>query len=289
MSACQTRRTFTAGLLPSAQAPAHACRGGQGAIEMNHESQAGMLHAPGTRPLGRRSFMGCLVGLLACPSASVAGNPTAYPTEVAGIRLPVTPLCMKSYELCRSAAPAFLVNHSLRTYVFGALYVSHEGQRFDAETAFVAAMLHDIGLLKEFSTPETPFEIDGANRAESLVRESGGALGEANKVWQVIALHDLYDAIPHHQSPEATLVAEGAGADVGGPEENITSAATVRTVVAALPRLHFKERFIALLTDQCVRKPGAQSSIWLEGFCRVHSTVPASATEREILAAPFDE
>ena len=259
------------------------------AIQMNPESQAGMLHTPGTCPLGRRSFVGYLAGLLACPSASVADNPTAYPTEVAGIRLPVTPLCMKSYELCRSAAPAFLVNHSLRTYVFGALYVSHKGQRFDAETAFVAAMLHDIGLLKEFSTPQTPFEIDGANRAESLVRESGGAPVEANKVWQAIALHDTRDPIPQHQSPEATLVAEGAGADVGGPEENIISAATVRSVVAALPRLQFKERFIALLTDHCVRKPGAQRATWLEGFCRVHSTVPASATEQAILAAPFDE
>jgi hypothetical protein len=121
------------------------------------------------------------------------------------------------------------------------------------------------------------------------VRESGGAPVEANKVWQAIALHDTRDPIPQHQSPEATLVAEGAGADVAGPEENIISAATVRSVVAALPRLQFKERFIALLTDHCVRKPGAQRTTWLEGFCRVHSTVPASATEQAILAAPFDE
>jgi hypothetical protein len=254
---------------------------------MNHHSQ--VLHTLGACPRGRRAFMGYLAGLLACPSASVAGNSTAYPTEVARIRLPVTPLCMKSYELCRSAAPAFLVNHSLRTYVFGALYVSHEGQRFDAETAFVAAMLHDIGLLKEFSTPQTPFEIDGANRAESLVRESGGAPVEANKVWQAIALHDLHDTIPPHASPEARLVAAGAGADVGGPEENIVSEATVRSVVATFPRLQFKERFIALLADHCVRKPGAQRATWLEGFCRMHSTVPASATEQAIRAAPFDE
>jgi len=233
--------------------------------------------------------VGYLAGLLVCPSASVAGNHTAYPTEVAGIRLPVTPLCMKAYELCRSAAPAFLVNHSLRTYVFGALYVVHEGQRFDAETAFVAAMLHDIGLLKEFSKPQTPFEIDGANRAESLVRESGGAPVEANKVWQAIVLHDMRFPIAQHESPEATLVAAGAGADVGGPEESVVSAATVRSVVAALPRLQFKQRFIALLTDHCVRKPGAQKATWLEGLCRVHSTFPPSSTEQGILAAPFAE
>jgi hypothetical protein len=258
-------------------------------MQMNPEPQAGMLHTPAACSLGRRSFVGYLAGLLACPAASVAGDATGYPTEVAGVRLPVTPLCRKSYELCRSAAPAFLVNHSLRTYVFGTLYVSHEGQRFDAETAFVAAMLHDIGLLKDFSTPQTPFEIDGANRAERLVRESGGTPVEANKVWKAIALHDMDDAIAQHESPEARLVSAGAGADVDGPEENIVSAATVRSVVTALPRLQFKERFIALLTDHCVRKPGAQNETWLDGFCRAHSKVPASATEQAILAAPFDE
>jgi len=256
---------------------------------MNHDSQKRRPYAPGTCLLGRRSFVGSLAGLLAYPSASVATHSAAYPTEVAGVRLPVTPLSTKAYELCRSAAPAFLVNHSLRTYVFGALYVTHAGQRFDAETAFVAAMLHDAGLLKEFATPQTPFEIDGANRAEKLVHQSGGTPVEANRVWKAIALHDTDDAIPQHESPEATLVAAGAGADVGGPEENIVSAATVHSVVAAFPRLEFKKRFIALLADHCVRKPGVQRATWLEGFCRVHSTVPASATEQAILAAPFDE
>ena len=248
-----------------------------------------MLHTPERARLGRRSFVGYLAGLLACPSASVAGNPTPDPTEVAGIRLPVTPLCMKSYELCRSAAPAFLVNHSLRTYVFGALYVSHEGQRFDAETAFVAAMLHDIGLLKEFSTPQTPSKSTGRTELKVSRVNPAARPSKRTRYGRPSPCTTRATTISQHQSPEATLVAAGAGADVGGPEENIVSAATVRSVVAALPRLQFKERFIALLTDHCVRKPGAQRATWLEGFCRLHSTVPASATEQAILAAPFDE
>jgi HD domain len=247
-------------------------------------------HPPaGACALGRRTFVGYLAGLLACPSASVAVSPQAYPSEVAGIRLPATPLCAKAHELCRSAAPAFLLNHSLRTYVFGALYAAHEGQRFDAESAFVAAVLHDLGLLSQFATPHTSFEVDGANRAESLVRDSAHPPGEANTVWNAIVMHDMRFAIARHESPEATLLAAGAGADVAGPEEDVISRTTVSTVVATLPRLQFKQRFIALLTDHCVRKPGAQNGTWLEGFCRAHSTVAASATEQAILAAPFDE
>jgi hypothetical protein len=64
----------------------------------------------------------------------------------------------------------------------------------------------------------------------------------------------------------------------------------VRSVVASLPRLQFKQRFIALLTDHCVRKPGAQNGTWgLEGFCRAHSTVAPSATEQAIREAPFND
>jgi len=239
--------------------------------------------------LDRRRFFGYLGGILACASAPVAGDANAYPVEVAGVRLPVTPLCRKAYGLCRSTAPAFLVNHSLRTYVFGALYVSHDGQRFDEETAFIAAVLHDLGLLQQFATPRTSFEVDGANRSESLVREAGAPAAEANKVWNAIVMHDMRFAIARHESPEAALVAAGAGADVVGPEENIVSSATVRSVVASLPRLQFKQRFIALLTDHCVRKPGAQNGTWLEGFCRAHSTVAPSATEQAIREAPFDD
>jgi hypothetical protein len=37
-------------------------------------------------------------------------------------------------------------------------------------------------------------------------------------VWKAIVMHDMRFAIAQHESPEATLVAAGAGADVVGPE-----------------------------------------------------------------------
>ena len=258
---------------------------------MNDDARAGTLHPLGARPVGRRSFVRYLAGLLACPSASVAGKPTAYPTDVAGVRLPVTPLCVNSYDLCRSVAPAFLVNHSLRTYVFGALYVTHRRRGFNEESAFVAAMFHDLGLLKAFSTPNTSFEVDGATRAERVVRESGAPLVEARSVWNAIVMHDMDFAIAEHESPEAMVVAAGAGADFDGhsPEGEVIDPSMARSVVNAIPRLQFKERFVALLADHCGRKPGVQNGTWLEGFCRAHSNVAPDVTEKEARAAPFDE
>src|SRR6516225_3055076 len=127
---------------------------------------------PGECPLGR------LHGL-PCRPAGVSVGVRRRQSHRLPHRSGTHPLACDAalHEIVRalSVSGACIPRESLVAYLYiWCAYVSHEGQRFDAETAFVAAMLHDIGLLKEFSTPQTPFEIDGANRAESLVRESGG-------------------------------------------------------------------------------------------------------------------
>jgi hypothetical protein len=61
-------------------------------------------------------------------------------------------------------------------------------------------------------------------------------------------------------------------------------------IVAEFPRLHFKQRFTALLIDHCHRKPLSQRGTWLEGLCR--QQVPEAwkeTVEQEIAGAPFDE
>jgi hypothetical protein len=246
---------------------------------------------PTSRVLGRRLFFGYLASVLATHAADASTSTGDYPSEVAGVRLPATEACKRAYRLCRRAAPDFLVNHSLRTYIFGALYVTHKRRGFNEEWAFVAAMFHDLGLLKEFSTPNTSFEVDGANRAESVARESGAPLVEARNIWNAIVMHDMDFAIAEHESPEAMVVAAGAGIDFDGhnPEGEIFTPAITRNVVSAIPRLQFKERFIALLADHCGRKLGVQNGTWLEGFCRAHSNVPPDGTEEAARSAPFNE
>ena len=238
----------------------------------------------------RRAFLRLLAVAAAVPWEEVLGALAPYPREVAGVTLPRTPLAAKAYELCRSSAPPFLLNHSLRTYVFGAIQAEHDRRAFEAESAFVAAALHDLGLLPALASKSGAFEIDSADRAEHLVREQGGSAREARRVWNAIVMHDMRFAVASHQSPEAMLVASGAGADVIGPDEEAVSPARVREVLAAFPRLEFKSRFTALLVEHCERKPDAQRATWLEGFCREHNPNPGpSNLEEAIRKAPFPE
>jgi hypothetical protein len=233
----------------------------------------------------RQALLG-LAGLLV--AAPLLG--ATLPTEVAGIKLPRSALASKAAEFSRSHCPDYLFNHCMRTFLFGALALKAQNRKFDGTQAFAAAALHDLGLLREFASPKGSFEIDGATRAEQLMLESGLTAQQADVVWHAIVLHDVRFALTRRQGPEAMLVAIGAGSDVDGPDADSIEPARTAEIVAAFPRLHFKQRFTALAVDHCKRKPLSQRGTWLEGLCR--EQVPSAWTdtvEHEIASAPFAE
>jgi HD superfamily phosphodiesterase len=61
-------------------------------------------------------------------------------------------LAREAEDLLRSVAPPFLVNHSFRSHFFAVGLADRDGVRFDEELLYVAALLHDIGLVEEFDT-----------------------------------------------------------------------------------------------------------------------------------------
>jgi hypothetical protein len=213
----------------------------------------------------------------------------ALPAEVAGIPLPQTPLVRRAAAFVHQAEPEFLFNHSVRTYVFGALRLNARGIGYNAETAFVAALFHDLGLVPQFASATASFEIDGANRAEAFLRENGAAPAAQRTAWNAIAMHDMGRAFEAHQGPEALLLGAGAGSDVDGPDPAAIPPAVVARVLEAFPRRGFKLGFTALAVDHCRRKPISQSG-WLDNLCReVSPNAHRGSVREEIAGAPFTE
>lgn len=233
----------------------------------------------------RRHILASLAALLAAPATG-----SALPTEVAGIRLPQSALARAAAEFSLDHCPPYLFNHCMRTFLFGAVALEKQKLAYDADKAFAAAALHDLGLLPEFESPAASFEIDGANRAEQLMLQNGLSARDADLVWHAIVLHDVRFALTRRQGPEAMLVALGAGSDVDGPDTTVIDTARTQEIVAAFPRLQFKKQFTALAIDHCKRKPLSQRGTWLEGLCREQApTAWTETVEREIANAPFAE
>jgi len=226
-------------------------------------------------------------GLLSGSSAAVPQSLVL--ANVAGIAIPRSPLALKAEAYIRSAEPDFLFNHSVRTFVFGALRLKAKGLSYDPETAYVAALFHDLGLIPAMATPNASFEIDGATRAEAFVKANGGSDEQGRIVWNAIVMHDMGGRYQVHQSHEALLLGAGAGSDVDGADPAVISPATVDTVLHAYPRLQFKKRFTAAAIDNCRRKPTSQLG-WLDALClKVMPNADRGSVEEEIASAPFAE
>src|SRR5258708_4239450 len=179
-------------------------------------------------PLGtsRRDVLTGLLAFAAGRTSWALDRPSiALPRSVAGIEIPGSRVARAAAALSRQACPEVLFNHCMRTFLFGALHERHHGRPYNADAAFVAAALHDLGLLAAFESEGKPFEVDSANVAERVALENGLAPDIAILVWNAAAMHDMRWAVVERQNPTVELVAAGASADVVGPDEDMISPA----------------------------------------------------------------
>jgi len=259
---------------------------------VSHACHQSSLESTGSDLCNRRALlMGASAMLLAhVVRGSVPAPHFQLPAEVAGIPMPRSALAIGAAAFARQNCPEFLFNHCMRTFTFGALLLQKRHLRFQADIAFAASALHDLGLLQSFESPSGSFEIDGADAAERFVLHNHRSAAEAAQVWHAVELHDGKWALTVREGPEAMLVALGAGTDVDGPDPGEFENQQIAEVLAAFPRQQFKRRFTALLIAHCERKPNSQHGTWLEGVCRRHAPGWRSDTvEDDIANALFPE
>lgn len=179
--------------------------------------------------------------------------------RIAGIPLIDSALARDAYALAASASPEWLLNHSLRTYVFGSLIGKARRLRLDREAFYVACLFHDLGLTARFEG-DLPFEIQGAEAARHFLDEHDVRGKRAELIWDGIAMHA--SAISAFKRPEVALLGDGTTADVLDPRE-VPEAAVAETL-AAFPRLNFSNEFLAACAGVVQRHPAAAS----RGFMR---------------------
>jgi HD superfamily phosphodiesterase len=175
-------------------------------------------------------------------------------TATSHIAIPDSRLAREANELIRSVEPDLLYNHSLRVYAFGALQGRRQGIGYDPELLFIGAMFHDIGLVEGHRSAHDRFEVDGANAAREFLA-GHGVTGEALRiVWDAIALHTT-PGIPEHKEPEVALVTAGVELDVLGFGYDDISPEDRGAVLAAYPRVDFKESIIQAFADGMAHRP----------------------------------
>jgi hypothetical protein len=167
---------------------------------------------------------------------------TTDPTAV-----PSTPVAEAAASLAAEACPPFLLRHSYRTYLFGRALVVED---LDQEAAFVASMLHDIGLTDEH-LGDTSFEVVGAEIAARFLEERGWDRDRIRLVEHAIIRHVELGPI---DVPELRVVQAGAALDVAGLSLDDVRAEDLRDILRAHPRetmaQEIREAFLAEVRRQ---------------------------------------
>jgi hypothetical protein len=189
----------------------------------------------------------------------------ATPAEILGVRIPDTDVAVAAMDLAQEAmrpSPA-LFNHCRRSFVLGMIDARKRALKVDEEACYVAAMLHDIALMPEHAGDLTKtFEANGAELAETFVLARGFSADRADKVAKAILLHA---GKAGGKGPDIEFVMQGAGQDVLGPEPDQLKDEQLTALEYAIPRLRFKEEFLALMKDHVRR---TKNPCWTADFVR---------------------
>ncbi|MFF8269505.1 HD domain-containing protein [Streptomyces sp. NPDC016562] len=169
-----------------------------------------------------------------------------------------------AYEIASEYADTALLNHSVRSYAFGAQYADQHGLEYDAELFYVSALLHDLGLTAPFDSHTLPFEEAGGHVARVLTAGLGWPTARRARAEEIIVLH-MRDDVTAAEDVESHLLQVGTSADVSGLRVSEFDPAFTEALLKSHPRAGFGPSFLALVEDQAARKPACAAAAYVAG------------------------
>ncbi|MFN2595414.1 MAG: HD domain-containing protein [Actinomycetota bacterium] len=160
-------------------------------------------------------------------------------------------------QLLADMAPPTLVNHSYRTYAWGAALALHDGLTFDREVVYVASLLHDV----YFRTPDAKadlhcFTLPAAELAIEVAERAGWTEARSLGVADAITLH--LNLIAPKDSPEARAVFFGARLDTVGYRYGDLDPDALKQALHRFPRERLKARSAPMFDAQATRNKGSR-------------------------------
>jgi hypothetical protein len=153
----------------------------------------------------------------------------------------------------RFCSPA-LLNHCVRSYLWGVMYASAHEIAFDDELYYVSALLHDIGLTEAFDSHRSAFEEAGGSLAWVFGVAAGWSKERAARVDEIIVLH-MRDDVTAVVDPESHLLQVATSWEIVGRRPELFPPEARAETLARYPWSGFGAEFLACFQDQARRKP----------------------------------
>jgi hypothetical protein len=161
--------------------------------------------------------------------------------------------CRAALELASQYCSPSLLNHSIRSYVWGAAYARAHDMDFDAELLYVSAVLHDISLTQAFDNHALPFETAGGHVVWAFTTGAGWPVERRQHAAEVVIKH-MWDSVDPDEDREGYLLELATGFDISGRGKHFSDELCLE-VLGRYPRLDLVTEFTDLFGAQAVRKP----------------------------------
>jgi hypothetical protein len=152
--------------------------------------------------------------------------------------LPDSDIASAAKQFVFDVSPAFVANHSVRSYLFARELAAARGLRpdvdYDDELVFLSCVLHDLGVT-DHANGDQRFEVDGADAAARFLSERGVPEDRVTTVWQAIALHTSV-GIAHRFGAVHAITHMGIGTDIVGTDRDMLPPGFADRVHEAWPR-----------------------------------------------------
>lgn len=161
------------------------------------------------------------------------------------IVIPDSAIAKASLEHARDMYNEPLLNHCIRTYLWGELLAQYHNQRPDSEFLYVAGILHDSGLAPKNRAQMDAccFAVTGAEDAKIFVEGHGWKEPKSIAVFNAIAMH-LNPIVEKKDNFEGFLVKSGAYMDLFGNRHSCIPLAEKVKVIEKYPRYNFNEEIL---------------------------------------------
>jgi hypothetical protein len=195
------------------------------------------------------------------------------------IDLPDSEIARAARQFVLDVSPAFVANHSVRSYLFGRELAAAKGlQRdvdYDDELVFLGCILHDLGVT-EYANGDQRFEVDGADAAARFLRDHGVPEARVTTVWQAIALHTSV-GLAHKFGAEQAIAQMGIAADIIGTDRQLLPRDFADRVHGSWPRHDVGYALAELIADQVEANPDKGPPLTFPGHVHqlMYPTTPA--------------
>ncbi|QEC78869.1 HD domain-containing protein [Mucilaginibacter ginsenosidivorax] len=162
--------------------------------------------------------------------------------DASKIIIPDSKIAKETFEYASELYDLPLLNHCIRTYLWGVLLGQYDNVHPDLEFLYVSGLLHDIGLSKvhEHKIGSCCFAITGAGQAKAFVEQKGWMPERSIALFNAIGMH-LNPMVSKTDGLEGFLLKSGAFMDLLGGGHTKIPLSEKTKIIHEYPRLKFNE------------------------------------------------